>query len=277
MQREIRNLEVVQKTLITDRPTRVHTIRLILLALGILSLVFSVLATSQILAFIGLGLAFWGALFFSITPRRYVEGSLLGSTAVSSYQSLDRILKDLTLSDHSYYIPPLPKNINPPDHLKGLTEMVVFVPLSNDNELPSMEEMSRGKFLLNNPKGILIAPPGAGLLAKIENDFKTDFYNLGLSALSEIFPRFILEKLALAQEMKMTFQGNVVDLKVVGSLYGDLYSNGTNLKSVSVFGCPIVSAAAGAIARATGQIVTVQKVLALSNGQIEARCIAIQG
>ena len=255
--------------------TRAHAIRSVLLVLGIISFVFAMLANSQILAFIGLGLTFWGALFLLITPLRYVEGSLLGSTAVSSYKSLDRILRDLAPSDYSYHIPPLPGNINPPNHLKGLTEKVVFVPRHNDVEMPSIEDMSKGRFLLKNPKGILIVPPGAGLLTKIENDFKTDFYNLGLSTLCEFFPSFILEKLGLAEEMKMISQGNVVDVKVIGSLYSELYNSDTNLKSISVFGCPIISATACAIARATGQIVTIQKLMAFPNGQIEAQCVTI--
>jgi hypothetical protein len=270
-------LETALKVLRDIASKRTHAIRSVLLVLGIISFVLAMLANSQILAFIGLGLVFWGALFFLITPLRYVEGSLLGSTAVSLYQSLDRMLRDLALSDHGYYIPPLPGNINPPNHLKGLTEKVVFVPESNDVEIPSIEEMSKGRFLLKNPKGILVVPPGAGLLAKIEKGFKTDFYNLGLPALCDFFPSFILEKLGLAEEMKMIFQGNVVEVKVIGSLYRDLYSSGTNLKSISVFGCPIISATACAIARATGQIVTVQNLVAFPNGQIEAQCVTIQG
>ena len=62
---------------------------------GVAALIFSILEDSQILAFIGLGLTFWGALFLFIKPVRYVKGELLRSTSLSSYLTIDRIIKDL--------------------------------------------------------------------------------------------------------------------------------------------------------------------------------------
>lgn len=257
--------------------TRARAIGSILLLVGVISFVSAVLMNSQILAFIGLGLTFWGALLFLITPLRYVEGSLLGSTAFPSYQTINRMVKDLKITDHGYHVPPFPKNAYLPDHLKGLKEMIVFIPASNDAQMPSIEEMAESKFLLKNPQGVLVIPPGAGVLSKIENDFKTDFTNMDLNNLCEVLPRYILDNLGLAKEMDMDLQENFVNVKVFGSLYKDLYSNEANLKSISILGCPIISAVACALAKATGKSVTLQKVQVFPNGQIEAQCIIIQG
>ena len=269
-------LVAARKVIRTVSFNRASSIRLIFLLAGILSFVFAVLVDSQILAFIGLGLTFWGALFFFITPLRYVDGSLLGVTAISSYQTLNRIIGDLNVADYGYYIPPFPKNAYLPDHLKGLKELVVFVPRSGDEEMPSIEEMAKGRFLLKKPKGILIVPPGAGLLSRIENQFHTDFSNMDLNVLGEVLPRYILENFGLAEELELSFQENLVDVKVNGSLYRDLYSNQTDLKSLNVLGCPIISTVACALAKATGKIVAVQKLQFLQNGQIKAECNIIK-
>ena len=44
------------------------------LAAGITALLLSIYTNSQIIALIGLGMTFWGALFILISPVRYVEG-----------------------------------------------------------------------------------------------------------------------------------------------------------------------------------------------------------
>jgi hypothetical protein len=249
----------------------------VLLSVGSLSLVSSVVANSQILAFIGLGLAFWGALFYLITPLRYVEGSLLNSTAISSYQTMNRMFRDLKVTDYAYYVPPFPKNTFLPDHLKGLKEMVVFVPEGEYVEGPSIEEMADSRFLLEKPKGILVTPPGAGLLSKIENDFQTDFTNMDLTKLCEILPRFILENFGLAEEMEMKIEDETVKVRVSGSLYKGLYSDETSFKSLGLFGCPIISAAACALAKASGKFVSIRKLQLYPSGEVEAQCSIIRG
>ena len=69
---------------------------------GILSLAFSITSNSQVLAFIGLGLTFWGALFLFVRPLRYVEGSLLDSISISTYTTIDRAVKDLKAKGKGY-------------------------------------------------------------------------------------------------------------------------------------------------------------------------------
>jgi hypothetical protein len=269
-------LKTIKNPLRSIASTQVGIIRVALLSVGSLSLVSAVVANSQILAFIGLGLAFWGALFFLITPLRYVEGSLLNSTAISSYQTMNRVFRDLKVTDYAYYVPPFPKNTFLPEHLRGLKEMVVFVPEGEYVEVPSIEEMADSRFLLDKPKGILIIPPGGGLLSKIENDFQVDFTNMDLTRLCEILPRYILENLGLAEEMEMKFE-EVIKVKVGGSLYKGLYSDETSFRSLGLFGCPIISAAACALAKASGKIVSIRKLQLHPSGEVEAQISFVRG
>jgi hypothetical protein len=231
----------------------------IFLITGIASLIFSVTSESQILAFVGLGLTFWGALFILITSARYVEGSFLDGAAISSYLTIDRIIKDFNFNGKGYYIPPYPKDVYLPEHLKGLKDMVVFVSAENESSMPSIQELAEGKFFLQNPKGVLVTPPGLGLLTQIEKKLNVDFTKIPLGEMCEVMPHYILNNFSLAREMEMTLEGNQLSLKLFDSIYKNLYYGENNLKSIGILGCPIVSAIACALAKASGKPVTIQK------------------
>jgi len=245
---------------------------------GALSLIFSIFKNSQVLAFIGLSLTFWGALFFFVRPVKYVRSSLLDSTAISSYSTIDRIVQDLKYKGKSYHIPPYPKEVYLPEYLKGLKDMIVFISADSDAGMPSIEEMAKTKFLLENPKGILAAPPGLGLLTQLEKELRTDITKLELSELCESLPQLILENFQLAKEIEMKTEKNQVHLKIFDSIYKNLYSREKNLKSIHFLGCPLVSAIACAIAKTTGRIVTIHQSTTSPDGQtIEVRYRFIEG
>jgi hypothetical protein len=231
-------------------------IGVIFIAPGILSLVLSIINNSQVLAFIGLGLTFWGAIFFLIRPTKYIQGSLLDATAVASYRTIDRITENLKYKGKSFYIPSYPKQAYLPEHLKGLKEMIVFISASGSAGLPSIEEMARNEFILQKPKGISITPPGLGLLNQFENELKIDPTKMDLPTLCETLPQLVLENFQLAKEIKMTPNNDQVNLKISGSIFRGLYLE-EGLRSVYTLGCPLVSTIACAIAKTTGKVVTI--------------------
>ena len=253
-------------------------IGIIFIVPGALSLIFAILNNSQILAFIGLGLTFWGALFFFVRPIKYVKSSLLDSTAISSYSTIDRIIKDLKYKGKSYYIPPYPKEVYLPEHLKGLKNMIVFISADSGPGIPSIEEMAKSGFLLENPKGICVAPPGLGLLTQFEKELRTDITKLDLKELCETLPPIILENFQLAKEIEMKTEKNQVHLKIFDSIYTNLYGREQNLKSVHFLGCPLISAITCAIAKTTGKIVTIYRDNVSPDGQtIEAWLHFVEG
>ena len=203
----------------------------------------SIIASSTTLAFIGLALTFWGILFLFARPTKFVKSALLDSTAISSYTTIDRIIKDLGYKGRSYYIPPYPKEVYLPEYLKGLKNMIVFVSADTDPSMPSIEDMAKGRFLLEKPKGISVTPPGMGLVNQLENEMKTDLTNLSYIELLNELPRVLLENLRLAEEIRLEPEDSIVHIKIVGSKYQDLYESEENLKCIHSLGCPIVSAA----------------------------------
>jgi hypothetical protein len=226
---------------------------------GILSLAFSVITGSQVLAFIGLGLTFWGALFFLVRPIAYVRGSLLGMTAVTLYSTIDRIIKDLNYKGNGLYVPPYPRDVYLPEHLRGLKESIVFISADANSGPPSVEEIASSKFMTKRPKGICITAPGSGLVDQFEKMLRTDLTKMNLEDLCASLPQIILENFQLAKEIEMKTEDHRVILKTSDSVFKNLYVE-EGPRSVRLLGCPLVSAVASALGKTTGKATLIESI-----------------
>jgi len=77
-----------------------------LLGVGAAVLIASFIYVSQILAFIGLSLMFWGALLLYIQPGEYTRKALLDATALTSLEALSQIMQELNYKGKAIYLPP---------------------------------------------------------------------------------------------------------------------------------------------------------------------------
>jgi len=251
--------ELLRHDLLKSKRTPAGKIGFILLAIGALTLVGSVVNTSTVLAFIGLGLTFWGALFLFARPIKFVRSTVLDSTAISSYTTIDRMIQDLDYKGKPIYIPPYPKEAYLPEYLKGLKETIVFIPAEDVVAMPTIEEMAKKQFFLKNPKGICIAPPGYGLIDLLEKELKTEFTQISMDRLCSDLPTIIVSNLELAKEFEINQENGLVHVKIAGSVYMDLYSSEQGFKSIHTIGSPLTSAIACALAKTTGKLVTIVK------------------
>ncbi len=245
-------------------------IAVLFLAVGILLLAYSMLFRLQIAAFIGLGLTFWGAIFALARSGKYVESSLLDATAKSAYSTFDRIIKDLKFNGQGYYIPAYPKDVNLPEYLKNLKEPVVFIS-ENFNGKPSADDLAAGRFLSEKTHGAFVTSPGSELMAQIEKRLQLDFSKIPIEESTEILPSCLTETFNLAKLAEMSVVENGVSFKATGILYQSLYRAEPPLKSVSILGCPVVSAVACILAKSSGKTVTIkEQVLSPSNCGVQA-------
>jgi hypothetical protein len=227
-------------------------IAIIFIISGITLFIVSVIWASQIVCIAGLGLIFWGALFLLIPPPKHVEASFLVTSSLPDYMTIDRMLKYLIPKNEAYNIPPCPRDIYLPKHLEGLKEMITFIPAEHTDGIAEIEDIARGEFLIEKPKGLLITSPGVGLLDKIEQKHNTDFTKIPLNELDKTLP-YYLSELYLAKEIEMTTNENEIILQITDSLYKNLYSQKYDLKSIYLLGCPLVNTAACAIAKSAGK------------------------
>lgn len=227
----------------------------------------SVLFNLQVLAFIGLGLVFWGAIFSVTRAGRFVDGSLLDSSAEATYSTIDRMINDLRFNGRGYYIPAYPQSALIPDYLKNLKNSVVFISDESFVGLPAVEELAAGKFLSERSRGVFIISPGSGLLSQIERRLNVDFATVQVNELCNLMPRCMTEFFNLAKDMEMkVLDDSTVKLNVTGVLYESLYKPDNILKSVGLLGCPVVSAVACALAKSSGKTVVIREQFILPNG-----------
>ncbi len=239
--------------------TSVHIIGISFLIVGALLLIVSYVLASTTLALIGLSLTFWGALFFFVRSTKFVKSTILDSSILPAYTTLDRILADLKYDGKSIYIPPYPKDAYLPEHLGGMKDQIVFISDKDSTTIPSIEEMAQKHFQVKNPKGICIIPPGSGLVNVFEKELGIEFTKIDRENFYDSLSAVIVSNLELAKAFEIETEDEFIHVTITNSVYRSLYSRDQNLKSVQLIGCPLVSAISCALAMATGKCVTIAK------------------
>jgi hypothetical protein len=237
--------------------TPAYIIGMFFFIVGVLLLIVSYVFASSTLALIGLSLTFWGVLFFFVRSTKFVKNDVLDASILPSYKSLDRILADLKYNGKALYIPPYPKDAYLPEHLGGMKEQIVFISDKDSTITPSIEEMAQKQFLVKNPEGICIIPPGSGLVNVFEKELGIDFTKIDRESFDDYLSAAIVSNLELATAFKIEQEDERVHVTITNSVYRNLYSKDQNLKSVQLVGCPLVSAISCALAMATGKCVTI--------------------
>jgi hypothetical protein len=233
--------------------------------MGVLVLAYSIFFELQVAAFVGLGLVFWGAVFALARNDKYVEKRLLDSTVKSAYSTYDRMIKDLRFEGQGYYIPPYPQGASLPEYLSNLREPVVFISEDFDGK-PSADELAEGRFLSKKTRGVFITCPGSDLMSQIEKQVNVDFSKIDFNELMDILPRCITETFNLARSAEVSLVENGVSFDASGLLYQSLYRADPPLKSIGILGCPVVSAVASILAKASGKTVVVKKQVLSAGG-----------
>jgi hypothetical protein len=211
-----------------------------LAGVGGLSLVTSVVLTSTVLAFIGLGLTFWGALLLFIRPRYYVRTDLMDSTALSSLKAIDRVITGLGYSEKGIYI-----SVSNPE------KAVVFVPSRPLNEIPKPEQIEKQTFV-KNPEGITIVPPGMALANLFERELGVKFTDWSLEKMIERLPKLLIEDLEMVQDCTIRAEGDRVSFKFVESVFSEFCGVlKESTRVCSSLGCPMCSAMACVLAQVT--------------------------
>lgn len=226
----------------------------VFLFLGGAALVLSVVYVSTIVAFIGLSLLLWGALFLFIKPVRFVRPSLIDSTVISSLTTIDRLVKDLNYEGKAVHLPPLPY------FLKGYKGGTVYIHSKKNRILPPVEELAGEKVFVKNPKGICLVPPGLGLVNLYEEALGKDFIQVDLEYLQEALPKLFVTDLEIASDLEIKKYNDLIHVRITGSVFKDLCKEVKKLGNVcDSFGCPLCSSIACALTRALGKPILIEK------------------
>jgi len=220
-----------------------------LVMLGAVTLAFSIGLDSSILAFVGLGLLFWGVTFAYVRKVEYVKKGLFELSLSSVSSSLDQALQATGYEGDVVYLPP--KYFEEPAVQK------VYVTKLRKAALPTPEQMEQD-LDKNNPQGILLTPPGAELVQLFEKILNTSLIATDLHYLQEHLPGLLVENLEVAQNFEMEIKGDRIHVKLENSAFKVFGKENNQLKLALRLGSPLSSALAVALAKASGKPVVIE-------------------
>jgi hypothetical protein len=226
----------------------------ILITMGAIALFISVIYTSSILAFIGLGLLFFGVTFTFIRSDEYVKKTLLDATASSQQATLKYIVQELQYDGREIYLPP--------KYFRNSEIYKAYISEQKNGRLPRPEEIQEHEqdFLIENPSGILFIPPGAELSKLFETTLRINFAKVDLQYLQEKMPKLFMEDLEIAQAFEIESKNNKIRVKIQGSVYVTSYKETEEQLGVhSTLDSPLSSAIACSLAKTTGKPVIIEK------------------
>jgi hypothetical protein len=218
----------------------------VILGIGFAALVFSVVFTSTILAFTGLGLVLWGVLIFFIRPEKHVSSNLMNATALSSLETIDGMMTGMGYRERGVYIP------------VDAEKAVVFIPAEPFSKIPTKAPVD-GSLLISDPRGLMVVPPGLALSNLIEKKLGFDLRNCGVETLVSALPKAIVEDLEIAQGVEFEIKDEFVKIRLTGSVYADFCRQLRDNQRPCGLGCPMCSALACILAIATGKPVVFEE------------------
>jgi hypothetical protein len=233
------------------RATAYNAISYLLLMLGLITLLSSAFVSSYVLAFIGLGLTFWGALFLYIKSSKYVKLELLTASVSSTLTIIEKMLANARADSQGIYLPP--------KRLQDYTSSLVFVPTKPNQALPITRQTNPKELETKNPAGLLITPPGLALSKLFERELKRQFIETSLEDLQTQLPRLFVE-LQITKHLTIQPQDNNITVRIINHVFEDLCNETAKLELTHrILGCPLSSAFACVFAKATGKPIVIEK------------------
>jgi hypothetical protein len=252
----------------------------VMLTLGAIALAVSVVSTSTILAFIGLGLIFWGALFLYIKPEEYTKKVILEAALSPSLTTLDQMLQELGYKGDTTYLPP--KYFANPETTK------VYISKRKHESLPTPEQVQKYEkhAVARTTRGILLSPPGVQLSKLLEKSLGTSFIRTDLKNLLQNLPKLFIEDLEIAENLELQVENGMISgkedepsftqmksttihAKITKPVYGTTFKEGEKPSQMaSSIGCPVCSTIAIAVTKATGKPVRIVDTESSEDGSI---------
>ena len=258
-----RNKEKKLETRTKPKTSLTKAITLAFLSIGAIALFTSIIYVSSILTFIGLGLVFWGALLLYIQPEEYTKKALLDSAVIPSLVTLNQIIQELNYKGKAIYLPP--------KYLKDPQANKVYISKQKDGKLPNPELTLKyeNQLFFENPQGILLTPPGAQLSRLFEKRLDTNFAKTDLNYLTQNMPKLIIEDLEIAENIEIETENNKIKITITNSIFKETHTENNKLSHVySSIGCPLCSAIACALTKATGKPITIENIQPSEDGKI---------
>lgn len=227
-------------------------IALIIFIIGASIEVLSIVYNSSLLAIIGLSIFFWGAISLYIKPVRHTTLTLLNASTTSNLKNIERILTETNSTQSGLYLPP--------KYMKDLESVLLYIPKNTSQSIPKSNEIKQKELILSTKNGIILTPPGLALSNLFEKELGTSFLKLDLFQLQLKLPKILIENLEITRDAEIKIEDDKITLRITDNILDDLCQETRKLpRTHKIIGCLLSSAIACALAKTTGEIITIQK------------------
>ena len=234
-----------------------------MLATGLVALIASIIINSSILAFLGLGLTFWGAILLYVKSQEYTRKIFLDASVLPSLYTLNQLFEELDYKGTPIYLPP--------NYFKIPESTKIYIPKQKKAELPKPEDIQKYEehLFVKNPQGILLIPPGIELTKLFEMNLKTSFIQIDLEYLYQNLPKLLIEDLEIAENIEIETKYNKIKIRITNSIFKESHRENNKLSHLyPSIGCPLSSAIACALTKATGKPITIENIQPSEDGKI---------
>ena len=200
----------------------------------------------------GLGFVFWGIILAYVQTDGYTKKILLDET-VSYQQSLvQQIIKQQGFEGKPVFLPP--RYFTNPETYR------LFISNKKDAAIPISEvSQDESALFITDSTGLVLTPPGAIFTRYFEKKLETNFAKVDLKYLQTNLPKIVIEDLEIAQGFEIRIDKKKVITKTTNSVFNKQTQTSYRYShSIHENISPLSSAIACAIAKSTGQPVTIE-------------------
>ena len=257
----------------------------IMLLLGTISLITSIGYNSSILVFIGLGLVFWGAILLYVKPEEYARKTLLEAVLSPSLTTLNQMIQELGYKGDRNI--PAPKILHKPRNHKDLYIRIQtqYRP-PNTRTNPKLREPTRSQ----NPTRLVNHTNRNSIVKTVRRISRNKLHQNRPRNLQQKLPNLIIEDLEIAENLEIQEENDPTERKEYTMASG---TQGTHMKNTTIHAkitkpiyenmlkdaedpsqlassitCPLRSAIAIAITKATGKPVRIADTKDSEDGNI---------
>ena len=266
--------ETEDKTISKSRIRLINATSVILISIGIISLLLSVIFSAQILAFIGLGLFFWGAILLYIRPEEYTKKVLLDAAMPLSFEILTQILNELDYKGKAIYLPP--------KYLKDPEANKVYISKLQNGQPPNPDQIvtEESKLFIKKEKAILFTPPGDQLAKLFGKRLGINFTKVNLQYIKENLPRIFIDDLGIVENLEIIIRPEKFEIEkkvtsyskiqatITNSIFKNLEKENPKISQIyNTIGSPLSSAIACILTKVTGKSVIIEKIQSYEDGK----------
>jgi hypothetical protein len=248
--------EKSKSDLLINRPIRIrrnpmNNIGYFLLLIGLILFLFATITSSHIPAFIGMALTFWGALLTYIKPTQFVSKKIMDSIIPDLLSNINRFVNGRKFNGTPIFFPL--------GNLERIENVVLCIPESDRDPLPSLQQLSMDDPFIKNPPAIKLRPIGLRLSKLMEDSFQIESSPVNSSGLKKNLHEILIEDLEITESFEMKATGSIIQVEIGKTIFDEIVKEFINDFHYYTQN-PIVSAIACILARLNKSPIIIEKI-----------------